>query len=399
MNGKPAAIGALWLGIQVVWGAILGISLQARTLELGLPSPITAYAVVAACGATLAAITQVIVGFLSDRRRADVGHRREFYIAGMLIALPALVAFYLAPAYGGFLIAFVALQIGMNVFGGPYQAAVPDHVPPARSGAASAWMSGYQFIGQCIGLAIASFANDLLAGFAIAGVLAVTFAVTFAHLRGLRPEHVERAPVRIDADFRTLLASRALINLGFYTFVGFLFFFVREVFGPAGARQTTGILFLCFTLAGIAGAFLAGRASDRTDKRIIVSIAGGAVAVTLIALALSHSLIMVLISGTLAGIAWGAFFTADWAIAYVVLPADAMATAMGVWNLAAALPQIIAPVIGAAIVASAGSRFVHVAIVIEFVLGTLWLWRLPPLRSQPFQHPELTVATVREPVV
>jgi MFS family permease len=399
MSGKPAAIGALWLGIQVVWGAILGISLQARTTELGLANPVTAYAVVAACGATLAAITQVIVGFLSDRRRADVGHRREFYLAGILIALPALVAFYLVPAYGGFLIAFVALQIGMNVFGGPYQAAVPDHVPPARSGAASAWMSGYQFVGQCIGLAIASFASDLLAGIATAVVLALTFGVTFAHLRGLHPERVPRARVRVDANFRTLLASRALINLGFYTFVGFLFFFVREVFGPADARQTTGILFLCFTLAGIAGAFLAGRASDRTDKRIVVSIAGGAIAVTLTALALSHSLAMVLVSGTLAGVAWGAFFTADWAIAYVVLPADAMATAMGVWNLSAALPQIASPIIGAAIVASAGSRVVQIAIVIEFALGTLWLWRLPPLRSQPLDQPELTVATVRDPIV
>ncbi len=83
MTGKPAAIGALWLGIQVVWGAILGISLQARTTELGVQNPITAYAIVAACGATLAAITQVVVGFLSDRRRSNVGHRREFYIVGI----------------------------------------------------------------------------------------------------------------------------------------------------------------------------------------------------------------------------------------------------------------------------------------------------------------------------
>lgn len=399
MNGKPAAIGALWLGIQVVWGAILGISLQARSSEFGLANPVTAYALVAACGATLAALTQVAVGFLSDRRRVDVGHRREFYVVGIALALPALIGFYAAPSYTGFLVAFVALQIGMNVFGGPYQAAVPDHVPAARSGSSSAWMSGYQFMGQCIGLAIASFAANALAGIAIAFALAVTFAVTFVHLRGLHPQPASRARLHLDANFRTLLASRALINLGFYMFVGFLFFFVREIFGAAGARQTTGILFLCFTLAGIIGAFAAGRASDRTDKRIVVSIAGGVIAVTLIALALSHSLAMVLVSGTLAGIAWGAFFTADWAIAYVVLPADAMASAMGVWNLAAALPQIASPLIGAAIVASAGSRAVHVAIVIAFALGTLWLWRLPPLRSQLLEQPELSVTPVHEPVV
>jgi len=394
MKGKPAAIGALWLGIQVVWGAILGISLQARTTELGTGDPVTAYAVVAACGATLAAITQVVIGFLSDRRRKSVGHRREFYIAGILIALPALIAFYLVPAYAGFIAAFAALQVGMNVFGGPYQAAVPDHVPPSRSGSASAWMSGYQFVGQCIGLALATFASNLLAALMIAGILGFTFAVTFLHLRSMRPAQPVHTHLRVDRNFRTLLASRALINLGFYTFVGFMFFFVRDVFGAASARETTGILFLSFTLAGVLGAALAGRASDRTDKRVVVSIAGVAIAVTLTVLALSHSLPMVLISGTLAGIAWGAFFTADWAIAFVVLPSEMMASAMGVWNLAAALPQIVAPVIGAAIVASAGHRAVHLAVVIEFVLGTLWLWRLPPLRGEPLDYPELAVTPV-----
>jgi MFS family permease len=399
MRGKPAAIGALWLGIQVVWGAILGISLQARSTEFGLRDPVTAYAVVAACGATLAAITQLVVGFLSDRRRSHVGHRREFYIAGILIALPALIAFYIVPVYAAFIVSFAALQVGMNVFGGPYQAAVPDHVPPSRSGSASAWMSGYQFVGQCVGLALATFVSDLVAALAIAAILGLTFAVTFLHLRGLHPAVAARGRLHVDRNFRTLLASRALINLGFYTFVGFLFFFVRDVFGESSARQTTGVLFLSFTLAGVFGAAFAGRISDRVDKRVVVSAAGVAIAVTLTALALSHSLAMVLISGTLAGVAWGAFFTADWAIAFVILPSEMMAAAMGVWNLAAALPQIVAPVLGAAIVAWLGHRAVNIAIVIEFVLGTLWLWRLPPLRSQPLEHPELAVATVHESVV
>ena len=378
MNGRPAAIGALWFGIQVVWGAILGISLQARSTAFHLSDPVSAYALVASLGAALAALTQVVVGFLSDARLARVGHRREFYIFGIAIALPSLLAFYLATTYVGFLIAFAGLQIGMNVFGGPYQAAVPDHVPSSRSGSASAWMSGYQFFGQCAGLVIATFATPPVAGVAIAAALAVSFAVTFVHLGRLGAQTPSLpARLRIDRDFRTVLVSRALINLGFYTFVGFLFFFIRDVVSAANARQTTGILFLAFTLAGVIGAALAGRTSDRIDKRIVVTLAGAAIAITLGALAGAHSLWTILICGALAGVAWGAFFTADWAIAYVVLPVDSMAAAMGVWNLAAALPQIIAPLLGAAIVAVAGIRAVQIAVIIEFALGTLWLWRLP----------------------
>jgi MFS family permease len=399
MSGRPVAIGALWLGIQVVWGAILGISLQARSTELGVSNPIMAYALVAASGAALAAITQVVVGFVSDRRRVAVGHRLEFYVVGIAIALPSLVAFYVAPTFNGFVIAFAGLQIGMNVFGGPYQAAVPDHVPRARSGDASAWMSAYQFVGQCLGLLIATFAGDVVAGLGIAAILAITYNITVLHLRGLRPATVQRVPIRVDRHFRTLLASRALINLGFYTFVGFLFFFVREVFGPSGARETTGILFLSFTLAGVIGAVIAGRASDRVDKRVVVSFAGGAIALSLFGMAFSHSLAAVFVCGTLAGIAWGGFFTADWAIAYVILPSETMAAAMGIWNLAAALPQIVAPVLGAAIIAGAGSRAVNVAVIVEFLLGTLWLWRLPPLRRESFDRPDVVMAAVHDPVV
>ena len=359
-----------------------------------------AYALVAAAGAILAALTQVVVGFLSDRRRARVGHRREFYLIGLLLALPSLVAFYLAPTYASFVLAFMGLQIGMNVFGGPYQAAVPDHVPPSASGTASAWMSGYQFVGQCIGLVIAAFVIEQLAGFEIAAILAITFAITFVHLRRLG--NAGQSPLgklRIDRNFRTVLVSRALINLGFYTFVGFLFFFVHDVLPGSDARQTTGILFLAFTIAGVLGAFVAGRASDRTDKRTVVSIAGAAIAVTLAVLSGAQTLAMIFISGALAGVAWGAFFTADWAIAYVVLPPESMAAAMGVWSLAAALPQIVAPLLGAAIAGFAGNRAVQVAVIVEFLAGTIWLWRLPPLRGQTLDRPTATVSAIHETIV
>jgi len=390
VNGRPAAIGALWFGIQVVWGAILGISLQARSTALGGQGALGAYATIAATGAAVAALTQIVIGIASDARRERIGHRREFYLAGIAIALPALVAFYLAPSYGILLVAFVALQIGMNVLGGPYQAAVPDHILPERSGTASAWMSGYQFFGQCVGLLVAALAKDAVAGMAIAALLAISFVATFTHLASLTPSPPQpRARLRVDRDFRTLLISRGFINLGFYTLVGFLFFFVRETLRIEDAKQTTGILFLIFTIAGVLGAVLAGKPSDRVDKRIVVSIAGIAIALTVGTLAGASSLPVALGAAALAGVAWGAFFTADWAIAYVVLPRDAMAAAMGVWNLAAALPQIVAPLITAPLVLAvdrsapgAGPRAALVFVILEFTVGTLWLWRLPPIGAK-----------------
>ncbi|HWT05962.1 MAG TPA: MFS transporter, partial [Xanthomonadales bacterium] len=162
-------------------------------------------------------------------------------------------------------------------------------------------------------------------------------------------------------------------------------FFVRESLGvsAAEAHTTTGILFLAFTSAGVFGAAFAGRAADRTDKRIVVSVAGAAIAVAVGAFAFAPTFPVALICAIGSGIAWGAFFTADWAIAYAVMPRAALASAMGVWNLASAIPQIAANAITGPVVVffdgrsmGLGPRVALILVIVEFVLGTAWLWRL-----------------------
>jgi MFS family permease len=191
----------------------------------------------------------------------------------------------------------------------------------------------------------------------------------------------------------TILISRAAINVGFYTLFGFLFFFVRESLHVADARTTTGLLFLAFTIAGVAGAALAGPAADRYDKRVVISAAAVAIAFAVGAFAFALNLAVAFAAALASGCAWGAFFTADWAIAYAVLPRGAMASAMGVWNLAAAVPQIIAPALTAPVVGALdaqhpgwGPRAALLLVVFEFVLGAALLWRLPPLKNPSLKN-------------
>ena len=71
----------------------------------------------------------------------------------------ALVWFYLAPDTAQLTAAFFLLQIALNVATGPYQAAIPDHVPLDRRGEASSWMSAWQSLGNAIGLVVVGFIN------------------------------------------------------------------------------------------------------------------------------------------------------------------------------------------------------------------------------------------------
>jgi MFS family permease len=163
-----------------------------------------------------------------------------------------------------------------------------------------------------------------------------------------------------------------------------LLFFVRDALGVSDATTQTALLFLSFTLAAVGGAAAAAVPTDRYDKRLVVTVAIAIVAAALCVLAASTSLPLAYGAATLAGAAWGAFVTADWALASAVLPPGAMATAMGVWNVATALPQVVAPLVAAPLVAvlnahrsGAGLRGAILLAIVEFVAGGAAVWRLP----------------------
>jgi MFS family permease len=386
-RAQPARIATLWFGIQAVWSAVLGVFLQSRITTLAPGDALRTYGAVAAGGALVAAVVQVVAGAWSDRRFVAIGHRREFYVAGIAVAVVGLAGFFGAASIAALLAAFIALQIGMNVAGGPYQAAIPDAIPADGGGRASAWMGTASFAGSVVGLVIAATLSGAVAAVALVLALVGSALVTTSHLRRLPPAPARAAPFRFTRDIVTLLVSRGAINVGFYTLFGFLFFFLRESLHVADARTTTGFVFIAFTLAGVAGAALAGRPADRYDKRAVVGVAAGAIAIAVGAFAAAPNLAVAFAAAVASGIAFGAFFTADWAIAYALLPRGAMAAALGVWNLAAAIPQIIAPALTAPLVvavdaraAGNGPRVALALVAVEFVAGAAVLWLIPGAR-------------------
>jgi MFS family permease len=396
MSGSPRGasagfLGAFWFGIQVVWGAILSIALQARSVELGHENGLRNFALLAAGGAAVAAVVQITIGPFADTRRGIVGHRLEFYVAGVACAIPTLIWLFLAPAYWQLAAAFVLLQIFMNVAVGPYQAVIPDYVEPHRTGTASSWLSVYQFIGNTVGVIMAGFIRDfraLAAG--LAAILAASLALTVSHARGLKPHDVVAQRLTMTQDVLTLVVSRAFVNLGSYTMLNFLFFYIADSLQSPNPRRDAAVIFLAFTIAGIAGAVLSAGPTNRGDKRVVVTIAVAVTSAALLMFARANVLVsvydyaFVLLTAVLAGGSWGAFITADWALAVSILPESAMASAMSIWNLASAIPQVAAPIITAPLILAAnartpglGPRMAFVLVVAESIVGALWLWRLP----------------------
>jgi maltose/moltooligosaccharide transporter len=381
-------LGAFWLGVQAVWGALLGISLQSRTMQLAPGNALVAYGYLAAAGALAAAVVQVAVGPWSDARRRHGGRRLGFYVAGAIGAAIAIAAFYGARSFAALAGSFLVLQVAMNVAIGPYQAVIPDFVEPVRFGKASSWMAALQSAGNAIGAICASAIDDLrLLAALLAALLLGTCAVTAAQVRSASPLPVApHGRLVVGRSFADLFVSRVFVYAGFYTLLGYLLLYVSRVLGvasPSGARLESGILILAFTAIGVAGAAAASAPTDRLDKRLVATVGGVAFCAALLVFVLLPSPAAAAAATAIAGLGWGVFLVADWAIACRLLPAGAMATTMGVWNLAVLLPQIGAPVLTtlvlqrlSATAGPAGPRIAFLLAAGETLLGIAWLWRL-----------------------
>ena len=386
---NPALLAALWFGIQLAWGAVLGISLQARSLQLGGASALALYGGVSTAGALAAAIVQLAVGPLSDRRRRGGDKRIAFYVVGATVAAAALLVFYAAPSVPTFTVAFIVLQAAMNFAIGPYQAILPDAVPASRIGVASGWMAAMQSAGNAGGAILATLlGNTMPLALSIAFVLLASCVVTVTYLRRipLQPLPIHE-PLRVTRPLVDLFISRAFVYIGFYTLLGYFFFYVKNAL-PAhfglDATTASGICVLVFTLVGAIGASIAAKPADRLDERIVVSVGGGILAVSVGALSLIHTLVPIPLAIAIAGIGWGIFLCADWAFACRLLPPAALATTMAIWNVAVVGPQIVAPALTTFVLVRFGllttvngPRAAFALACAEVFLGTVWIWRLP----------------------
>lgn len=386
---QPARIGALWLGIQAVWGAVLAISLQSRTIELTHDDPLKRAGAILALGAAIAAVVQIVAGALSDRRRKRGSRRIEFYVIGTAIGTIGIGWFYVAPTIAQLTIGYAILQVGLNVATGAYQAIVPDTFQASRVGLASSWLAGLQSAGNALGAIVAALVSQTrIIATALSAVLIAGCATTVAHLRGRSLQPIENEIVRMPvARFVNLFGSRLLLYAAFYSLVDYLYFAVVDLSAQASSAHIkffSAVLLLLFTACGALGAAAVARASDRADKRAVITLGGGIFAISLLALVFAKNFLELAGSAGFAGAGWGIVLVADWALACRLLPVRTMATSMAVWNLSVLLGQVLAPLAVNSLLARLGMSggphalpAIFSVAAIEACFGILWIWRLP----------------------
>jgi MFS family permease len=358
------SLSIFWFAWEVHWAALLGAAMQAQVARFVAPGATgTATAILSGTGALFSILAQYTAGAASDRARK----RMPFIIAGTLCNVAALVGFALAPSFVTVVAAFVAVQVCLNVAGGPYQALIPDHVPIAKLGSASAIMALFRLAGNAVGLlaarllvvqpgpgvAEAKLTHGLLMlALTLSAILIGALAITVLGVKDgpsmQRPLSPAAQPVawRERSSFVWLVGSRWFVSMGLYLILPFFAFYLRFALHVGAYLHVNLDLLLAmvgWALVGTVPAFVFG---DRLSKKgmmfgALALLAGGSVALALV----GSTSPLFAIAGVV-GVGWGAYYAVDWALACSLLPERAAGATMALWNIGASGPQVLSPLIG-----------------------------------------------------
>ncbi len=357
-------LSAFWFAVNLHWGVLLIIVIPSEMRRIVPSDPAAVQGLVLGLGAVPAVVVPLIVGVLSDRCASPLGRRRPFMITGVGVNLAGLALMAWASASSSlplFVAAYFVTNVGNNIATGAYSGMIPDLVPPERRGLASGWMAAMTQLGTIVGVVAGGFlVGARLLGLTyglLGGLLALFLLITCLGVRET-PVTSPRDPLnwaelgrrfwvdpRKHPDFAWVWITRFLVVMGLWGVQQFMQYYLADVIGVPAERveATTGMILglglVCATISGVLG----GRLSDRVGRKRVVYVANGIVAACAVAFLFGHSIAYVLAVVVVFGLAYGAYYSVDWALGCDVLPdSDAFGSHMAVWHVSMVLPQALA---------------------------------------------------------
>jgi MFS family permease len=371
-GGWIALFATAWLGI---WMA------QLTPIQLLLPKQIeeqleaaswvdnvVAFGIISAIAGVCALVAYPVSGALSDRTVSRFGRRRPWILGGTVLFAVSLVLLGVQSTMVGIGVFWSLALIGFCVLTAAITATISDRVPVNQRGYVSGWVSAPQAAGTILGILLVTIlALSTFVGYLVVAVVLVVLVLPFLLKT---PDAVlpaaDRPPFSVSAllaglwinprrfpDFGWTLLSRILVNLGNALGTTLLLYFL--MFGlnrGAGAEDDLLLLTAVYMVFFIASALIVGKLSDRLGKRkVFVYVAAYLQALAALILAFVPDFSIAIAAAGLLGLGYGSFMAVDQALATQVLPdAQSRGKDLGIMNIATAVPQAIAPLLGAAIV-------------------------------------------------
>ncbi|MEV5974833.1 MFS transporter [Streptomyces sp. NPDC051921] len=356
-----AAMLAVYMGV----GSVL---LPTQIAAIAPDDKVAVLGLIGGISSVFATACNPIAGALSDRS----GRRSPWILGGALASLAGL-AFLGGVDTALFVgIGWCLVQATMNVYQAAVTAIVPDRVPVAKRGTASALVGLGLPIGGTVGVLVASqTAGRLQTGYLLFGVIIAASAVLLtAFCRDVpRAAPAPAVPARTQLaaflsalahhDFRWAFTGRALMVLGYFSVIGYQLYILGDhIELPAGLTppEAMAVLTPVTMVAMAVSTIVGGLLSDRWDRRkVFVGVSAALAGLVMVVPVVSPTWSGMIAFNALNGLAFGCFMAVDTALVTLVLPrAEDAARDMGVLNIANAGPQIVAPFVASAVVTAFG---------------------------------------------
>jgi MFS family permease len=376
-----AAVNALWLGVHFQDAALLSIIVPALLLTLAPRNHTNVLALLSTLAAIGGALAGPFAGAFSDWSRRRGGDRRVQTAIVLIVDTLALVAMaYVSTVVAlavTLVVAMVALAIGSTI----YQVLLPEIVPRPQWGTAAGFRGAMTLVGTIIGLILAAVLSPrdaLLA--AAAGVALGALTLIFVPASPPYEPHAAKsggATVRSRRDLFVTLIARAWIVLGMTLLNTYVLYFFHDILGLHNASLGTGLVAGAAMVGAILSSVTAGVLSDKLDRRLVVCLSGLPMAIAALGFALFPDMRVVFVYSALFGFGYGGVFAVGWALALDAIPElGDVARDLGIWATLSNLPMIIAPAIGAFIIAhgstpAMGYRWLFGSASACFVLGSI----------------------------
>ncbi len=403
LNAPPRGLVAFYalgyVGAYVALITPVASTLALKVAEFDPSGKEATLGLVSAIGALFALVTNPLAGAASDRTTSRFGRRRPYIVLGTAAGVVGLAVVGFAGSIPIVLVGWSIAQVGFNLVLAALQALLPDQIPLGQRARVSAILGISQQVSPLVGIGIATGVMASGAGmgpvFLVPGLVgAALLALLVVKLPDKQLEHAE--PFNLldlvkptpgkAADFGFAWFGRFFVILGFAIYTTYQVYFITDRVGIATKDVTLVQLgaVLIFSVVLTVSAVISGRLSDRWQRRkVFVYAAVIVVGVGMVMLAFTTTLALFFVAAAVMGVGIGAFFAVDLALVTDVLPDQEHAAAkdLGIFNIANALPQSVAPAIAPLFLAVGGGGNYTLLFLAAAVLALLGAALIVPIKA------------------
>jgi len=323
-------------------------------------------------GALFALVGNPLFGKLSDRTTSRLGRRRPWLIGGVIGALVGLAIVATASSVALVLVGWSITQVSFNAALAALIAVLPDQVPVSQRGLASAFLGVGIPVAAIVGTYIVAGVDGAFLKFLVPGLIAAALVLLLVAVlpdkriaKGSAPKYTlgefarsfyvnpRKAP-----DFSWAWLSRFMLFMGLSFLLTYQVPYLLDHLNIAESRIGDLVFRATLVQSGvlIVVSFIAGPVSDRIRRRkAFVLVSAGIYATGLAVIAFAPNYATFLVGMAISGAGQGIYIAVDLALVTDVLPSqETAARDLGVFNIASAGPQSIAPSIAPVFLAIAG---------------------------------------------